>query len=246
MPTPRVRVLASVALALLLAACGRAYTGPPSPHFDGSVFSNPGHTRKSSVSGYLWLRLDARDRPRVVVPLGNRALVQGAMPASAVSEHDWGEAVPLRDGVRVHVEPMLHGSGRSPFDQQHTLWASYVIESGDTRVLFVGDSGYGDGQVFRALGERHGGFDLAILPIGAYEPESFMADSHMGPAEAVKAMADLRARRALAHHFGSFQLGFEAHDAPERGLRAALEAGGMAPAQFAALLPGQAIQLAGR
>jgi hypothetical protein len=59
-------------------------------------------------------------------------------------------------------------------------------------------------------------------------------------------MTDLRARRALAHHFGSFQLGFEAHDAPERGLRAAREAAGMAPAQFAALLPGQAIVLPAR
>ena len=56
--------------------------------------------------------------------------------------------------------------------------------------------------------------DLAIIPIGAYEPASFKKDSHMGLAEAVKLMADVKARQAMAHHFETFQLGFEAYDVP--------------------------------
>lgn len=65
----------------------------------------------------------------------------------------------------------------------------------------------------------------------------------MRPADAVKAKADLRAARALAHHFGAFQLGFEAFDAPQRELAEALAASGQSAEQFAALAPGQAIVL---
>lgn len=334
---------------LAVTGCGSPWQGPPSPHFDGSHFSNPGHVKNSSVAGYLWLRLtsrqavwpdhvpvdplpppparvngnealvtfighatvllqvaglniltdpmwseraspfgfagprrvqapgvrfdelpridvvllshnhydhldlpslgrlDARDRPRVIVPLGNRQLVQDAMPSSRVSEHDWGTQIDLGRGAAVvHVEPMLHGSGRSPFDQQRALWAAYIVRSAALRVLFVGDAGYGDGRIYRDIGMRHGPIDLAILPIGAYEPASFMADSHMSPAQAVQLMADVGAARAMAHHFEAFQLGFEAYDAPRNDLAAALKARGIAEGRFVAPRPGQALRVNGR
>lgn len=190
-------------------------------------------------------RLDARDRPRVLAPLGHRSILVEAMPASRVSEHDWGEVVTLPTAggasapVTVHLEPMLHGSGRSPLDQQQRLWAAFVIEAAGLKLLHIGDSGYGDGRVFREIGNKHGGFDLAIIPIGAYEPASFMKDSHMSPAEAVKLMADVRARQAMAHHFEAFQLGFEAHDAPRSALKLALEAAGLTAGTFLAPVAGQ-------
>ncbi|MBC7940775.1 MAG: MBL fold metallo-hydrolase [Chitinophagaceae bacterium] len=187
--------------------------------------------------------LDARDRPQVIVPLGNRALVREAMPASRVTEHDWNAEVALAGGAMVHVEPMVHGSGRGPFDQQATLWAAYVVQAGAIKIYHVGDAGYGDGAVYRATGQKHGGFDLAILPIGAYEPASFMADSHMGPADAVKLMADVRARRAMAHHFEAFQLGFEAYEAPRLALQAALAAAALSADRFIAPRPGQFLLL---
>jgi L-ascorbate metabolism protein UlaG (beta-lactamase superfamily) len=186
-------------------------------------------------------QLDARDRPRVIVPLGNLDIVRQAMPASRVSEHDWGAAVPVGQGAVVHVEPMLHASGRSPFDQQRSLWAAYVVEARALKIYFAGDSGYGDGRTFKATGARFGPVDLAILPIGAYAPESFMADSHMSPVDALRAKADLRAARALAHHFGAFQLGFEAFDAPPKALQAALASANTPVDSFAVLQPGQAI-----
>lgn len=188
-------------------------------------------------------RLDQRDQPQVIVPLGNRPLVASAMPASQVSEHDWGDTVSLRAGVTVNLEPMLHGSGRSPFDQQTTLWAAFVVKAGPLTIYHVGDSGYGDGGLFRATGQKYGGFDLAILPIGAYEPTSFMADSHMAPAEAVKLMADVQARRAMAHHFEAFQLGFEAYEAPRQALASALQAASRAPDLFIAPKPGQSVRV---
>lgn len=186
-------------------------------------------------------QLDARNRPRVIVPLGNLGLVTTSMPNSVVSEHDWGDVVPLMGSMTVHLEPMLHGSGRSPLDQQRTLWSAFVIKAGGRTVYHLGDSAYGDGKLFRDTGEKYGGFDLAILPIGAYEPVSFMGDSHMTPADAVKVKIDVKARRAFAHHFGTFQLGFEAYDAPAKALLAALTAMGLHASDFAAHAPGRSL-----
>jgi L-ascorbate metabolism protein UlaG (beta-lactamase superfamily) len=200
------------------------------------------HYDHLDIATLRWL--DTAHKPRVIVPLGNRALVQEAMPASAVTEHDWGEAVKLVGAAgraTIHVEPMLHGSGRTPFDQMQTLWAAFVIEANGLKLYHVGDTGYGDGGNFRAAGLKHGGFDLAILPIGAYEPASFMADSHMRPSQAVQAMLDANARQALAHHFQTFQLGFEALEAPRNEVTQTLVQRGLPPNRFAMLQPGQSL-----
>jgi Beta-lactamase superfamily domain len=79
-------------------------------------------------------QIDVRDQPRVIVPLGNRALVSQAMPASRVTEHDWGDQVDLSNQTMIHVEPMVHGSGRTPFDQMQTLWAAYVIVADSLKI----------------------------------------------------------------------------------------------------------------
>jgi len=158
-------------------------------------------------------RIDALFRPRVVAPLGVGQLLERAMPQSRVSEYDWGDRVPIGPDAVVHVEPMAHGSGRTPFDQMQTLWAAYVIKAAQLSIYHVGDAGYAGGRFFRNVSQRHGRMDLAILPIGAYEPADFMADSHMRPADAVRALADSGARLGLAHHFDTFQLGFEAFGA---------------------------------
>ncbi|MDH4449029.1 MAG: MBL fold metallo-hydrolase [Rhodoferax sp.] len=191
-------------------------------------------------------RLDTAHKPRVIVPLGNRALVQKTMPASTVTEHDWGEVITFANAAgsaTFHVEPMLHGSGRTPFDQMETLWAAFVIEANGIKMYHVGDTGYGDGDNFRAAGLKHGGFDLAIFPIGAYEPASFMADSHMRPSQAVQAMVDANARQALAHHFETFQLGFEAFDAPRNEVKQTLVERSLPSYQFAVLRPGQSLKV---
>lgn len=185
--------------------------------------------------------LDQLHRPRVIVPLGNAALVQSVMPGSRVTEHDWGASVMVgkSNNAKIHIEPMLHGSGRTPFNQMSTLWAAFVIESTKLKIYHVGDAGYGDGSIYRAAAHKHQGFDLAILPIGAYEPASFMADSHMRPSDALKAMQGSRARRAMAHHFETFQLGFESYEAPRAELELALKQSNMKPEAFAIPKPGQ-------
>jgi L-ascorbate metabolism protein UlaG (beta-lactamase superfamily) len=124
-----------------------------------------------------------------------------------------------------------------------SLWASFVIETPGGRIYFVADSGYGDGRYFRSARERCGPFRLAILPIGAYEPQWFMHDHHMKPAESVQALIDCGAELALAHHHGTFQLTDEAIDAPFLALAEALNAADIAPEKFRALRPGQVWEL---
>jgi N-acyl-phosphatidylethanolamine-hydrolysing phospholipase D len=87
------------------------------------------------------------------------------------------------------------------------LWVGFVLEGPSGRVYFAGDTGYFNG--FEAIGQRLGPFDLVAVPIGAYEPRAMMRESHMNPEEALRAAIDLRASRAMAMHYGTFDLSDE-------------------------------------
>jgi N-acyl-phosphatidylethanolamine-hydrolysing phospholipase D len=77
-----------------------------------------------------------------------------------------------------------------------------------------------------------GGFDIGLLPIGAYEPRWFMKDQHCNPEESVQIFHDLHCKQALAVHWGTFQLTDEALDEPPRALKAAKKARGLTPEAF--------------
>jgi len=79
------------------------------------------------------------------------------------------------------------------------LWCSWLVDSGPRRYFFAGDTGYFPG--FAEFGQRLGPIDVAMLPIGAYEPRWFMQHQHMDPAEAYQAFLDLRAQHMLAMHW---------------------------------------------
>jgi N-acyl-phosphatidylethanolamine-hydrolysing phospholipase D len=103
-------------------------------------------------------------------------------------------------------------------------------------VYFAGDSGYsGD---FAKIGAGFGGVDLALLPIGAYAPRWFMRGEHMDPADAVKAFQDVRARRAIGVHWGTFELTDEPLDEPPVKLAEALRAAGLPADRFSVLRHG--------
>jgi len=187
-------------------------------------------------------RLTARFSPRVITPLGNDAAMRGADAAIRAEAFDWHDRIDL-GGLAVTLVPTRHWSARGLFDRNQTLWASFVLETPAGKIYIVCDSGYGDGKHFRRVGQAHGPLRLAILPIGAYEPRWFMRDQHMNPADAVKALADCGAERALAHHHGTFQLTDEAIDAPVETLCAALDEANIPPQRFVALKPGQVVEI---
>jgi L-ascorbate metabolism protein UlaG (beta-lactamase superfamily) len=123
-----------------------------------------------------------------------------------VIELDWWESVRIGD-VDFGFVPAHHWSRRTLTDSCRTLWGGWVLTSGNTKVYFAGDSGYG--HWFTEIANRYPGIDLALLPVGGYEPNWFMKPMHLNPAEAVRACLDLGARRMATMHWGTFVLSAE-------------------------------------
>jgi L-ascorbate metabolism protein UlaG (beta-lactamase superfamily) len=174
--------------------------------------------------------IDSRWHPLVVTPIGNGRLLK-SLGIRRVEELDWWQDASTSP-VPVTVTPAQHFSARTPFDRNRALWGSFVVTSGNRRIFFAGDSGYA--PHFADLRSRHGRIDLALLPIGAYEPRWFMRDIHMNPEEAVQAHLDLGAERSIGMHFGTFQLTLEGIDDPVIALDAARRAHGVASDAFRA------------
>jgi L-ascorbate metabolism protein UlaG (beta-lactamase superfamily) len=188
-------------------------------------------------------RLAKSFAPRFITPLGNDVTMREGDDAIKAESFDWHDRVELGNGVAVTLVPTRHWSARGLFDRNKALWASFVLETPAGRLYIVCDSGYGEGRHFRRVAEAHGPLKLAILPIGAYEPRWFMRDQHMNPSDAVRALFDCGAERALAHHHGTFQLTDEAIDAPALALAEALEQAKIPRERFAVLKPGQVFEI---
>ena len=185
-------------------------------------------------------RLWQRDQPRIVAPLGNDTIIRAYNPSITVTALDWGNRLALAPGLQVIAEPAHHWSARATNDRNHALWASFVLRGGGRSVYFAGDTGFGGGRHFHAIAARHPRLDLALLPIGAYEPRWFMAPHHMNPDDAVRAFRILKARSALGYHWGTFRLTDEGVDQPPQDLAKALREGGIPAQRFLAMRPGQA------
>jgi L-ascorbate metabolism protein UlaG (beta-lactamase superfamily) len=153
-----------------------------------------------------------------------------------VAELDWWEYAEL-DGVEFEFVPAHHWSRRSPFDTCRTLWGGWVFSTPDTKVYFAGDTAYG--HWFGEIGRRHPDIDLALMPVGAYEPAWFMRRVHVNPAEAVRACDDLGARRMATMHWGTFVLSQEPLLAPMREAVAAWDSIGRPPEDLWTLAVGE-------
>jgi L-ascorbate metabolism protein UlaG (beta-lactamase superfamily) len=173
-------------------------------------------------------RVQARWAPPTATGLGNAQHLAKADLRAAV-ELDWWESTELAGAVVTYV-PAQHFSSRGLHDRNRCLWGGFVIEAGGAVVYFAGDSGYC--PHFSEIGRRFPRIDLALLPIGAYEPRWFMRQQHVNPEEAVRAHLDLGARRSIGMHFGTFQLTDEAIGAPLAALRTARTRAGVEGSAF--------------
>ncbi|MGR3911267.1 MBL fold metallo-hydrolase [Burkholderia sp. SR8] len=137
-----------------------------------------------------------------ITPLGvGDRLIEWGIDAKKVRQLDWWQSIDV-DGLALTATPAQHFSGRSLFDGNSTLWASWVIADDALRVFFSGDTGYFDG--FRTIGERLGPFDVTLIETGAYDPQ--WPYVHMQPDETVQAHIDLRGRTLIPIHNGTFDL----------------------------------------
>ena len=141
---------------------------------------------------------------RYFVPLGvGKRLQDMGVAPDRIQEFDWWDKGRHGD-VELTAAPAQHFSGRTLWDRDRTLWASWIIESGGQRIFYSGDSGYFPG--FKQIGERFGGFDIALMENGAYD--TYWPSVHMAPEETVQAFKDLRGKVLYVVHNSTFDLAF--------------------------------------
>jgi L-ascorbate metabolism protein UlaG (beta-lactamase superfamily) len=170
------------------------------------------------------LALARSQRAPFFVPLGVGAhLREWGIPRSRIVELDWGQSGSV-DELSLVCTPARHFSGRF-ISRNTTLWASWVLAGPQHRAYFGGDTGYT--STFADIGSEHGPFDLALMPVGAYN--TLWPDIHMNPEEAVRAHVDVsRGANGLLVpiHWCTFRLAPHPWAEPvERLLEAAEQAG---------------------
>lgn len=186
-----------------------------------------------------------------IVPLGLKAWFN-SIGIDSVVELDWWEHQAVK-GVEFHLTPVQHWSARSINDRSATLWGGWAVLGADFHWYYAGDTGYSRdfadtakhfaARQTAALG---GGFDLALVPVGAYEPRWFMSQQHVNPMESVRIHQDVGAKRSIGVHWGTFALTDEPLDQPPRELALARQALGVKETDFGVLAIGESKQLAKR
>jgi L-ascorbate metabolism protein UlaG (beta-lactamase superfamily) len=200
-------------------------------HFD--------HMDKATLER-LWLR----DRPRILTPLGNDAILRDEIGGDiAATVMDWWQALEVAPGVQITLVPMQHWSRRTFSDTNKALWGGFVIEAPGGPIYFVGDTGFGGGRYFKAIGDRFGPLRLTLMPIGAYQPRWFMEYSHQTPAESVAAHTMAKSCRSIPTQVQTFPMADDGYDAPLTDLAAALKAAGISAAAFPVLENGDATEV---
>lgn len=145
-----------------------------------------------------------------------------------VVELDWWQDA-THNNLTYTLVPARHWSMRTPWNRNHSLWGGWVVTSATLRFWFSGDSGVSPGlaEIARRLGPIH----AAALPIGAFEPRWFMAQSHMDPQAAVALWQATGRPITLPIHWGTFELTDEALDRPPLELALVLQGAGEAPGE---------------
>jgi L-ascorbate metabolism protein UlaG (beta-lactamase superfamily) len=210
------------------------------PHIDLVLVS---HNHYDHLDLPTLQRLWERDRPLIVTSLGNDAILRGAGIETIAG--DWGSRVPLPGGGEVVILRNHHWGSRWGNDRNRALWSAFAIRTAQGNIFFGGDTGWGDGA-WVAEAARAGPYRLAIIPIGAFLPRDIMQNSHVGPDEALGIFRALNPNMALAVHWGTFQLAFEAIDAPPEMLRDLERRQNLPPDRFLATEVGRSFTVPAR
>jgi N-acyl-phosphatidylethanolamine-hydrolysing phospholipase D len=126
-----------------------------------------------------------------------------------VNEMDWYDEIKINDDLKVTFLPAVHWSKRSLTDTNKTLWGNFLIEYRGKKILFACDTGYGN--IYKELGEKYGPIDLTMINIGAYNFKPMFDKSiyHTTPEEALNVAQDLKSKKVIGTHWGTFVLSLE-------------------------------------
>jgi L-ascorbate metabolism protein UlaG (beta-lactamase superfamily) len=126
-----------------------------------------------------------------------------------VNEMDWYEEIKINDHLKITFLPAVHWSKRSLTDTNKTLWGNFLIQYKDIKILFACDTGYGN--IYKEIGEKYGPIDITMINIGAYDFRPMFDKSiyHTTPEEALNVAQDLKSKKVLGMHWGTFVLSLE-------------------------------------
>ncbi|MBT6502982.1 MAG: hydrolase [Deltaproteobacteria bacterium] len=190
------------------------------PPIDGIILS---HNHYDHLDENAVENLPGKENIQVFVPLGMKLFFTERGYAQ-VSELDWHESIEM-DGLKLTALPAVHFSSRWLNDRNETLWCSWAIQSSSASCYFAGDTGYSP-TLFREIGNSFRSFDMAIVPIGAYNPQNVMKAVHTNPEEAIQLANDIRADIIVPSHWGTIELTDEPHwEPPERYRKFAVKNG---------------------
>ncbi|MDA9669232.1 MBL fold metallo-hydrolase [bacterium] len=126
-----------------------------------------------------------------------------------VNEMDWYEEIRINDHLKITFLPAVHWSKRSLTDTNKTLWGNFLIQYKDLKILFACDTGHGN--IYKEIGEKYGPIDITMINIGAYDFRPMFDKSiyHTTPEEALNVAQDLKSKKVLGMHWGTFVLSLE-------------------------------------
>jgi L-ascorbate metabolism protein UlaG (beta-lactamase superfamily) len=205
------------------------------------VFISHNHYDHLDLASLSWL---ARNhKPVMITPLGNTRLMEPCADGCSMVALDWYQNTPLKNNLSLNLVPSQHWSRRGFNDINRDLWGGMFLKSNDGKgVYYSGDTGFHAGM-FEDIAKRYGGPDIALLPIGAYEPRWFMKYSHMNPDDAARAHAILKPKKSMGFHFETFQLTDEAFDTPRKDMGEALKKHKIPTEDFVIPYPGDFVSI---
>ena len=172
-----------------------------------------------------------------LVPAGDEKLLK-RKKIKNVYNFDWWESIEHK-GFLITFTPVQHWSKRSLFDRNKSLWGGWFFKYKDYSLYHAGDTGYSKDFIDTKI--KLGSPKYAFIPIGAYDPEWFMAESHVNPEDAVQIMLDLEAEKAFGMHWATFVLTDE--DTIEPKIRLEKEIMKYKDLDFISVVPGSIINL---
>jgi L-ascorbate metabolism protein UlaG (beta-lactamase superfamily) len=171
------------------------------PHLDGIIIS---HDHYDHLDDKTVVELSKKGTPFYTSLGVGPILEKWGIPKQQITEFDWWQKLDLGNGFTITAAPARHFSGRSMFNRNQTLWASYAIKGPVHNIYYGADSGIH--PLFAEIGEKLGPFDIAMLEVGAYN--ELWKDIHMGPDNATDAQLALKAKLMMPIHWGTFNLAF--------------------------------------